>query len=420
MSIASVPTKLPLATFAKILGIHPLHFEGIAFTPTDRSPNICDEALLQYAWQESDRTGRDEIGRAIADAEEMIEQHLKFRLLPVWEADEWRMTTRPNNPEFFAFGIRDVRGHSPVVKSKWGNFVTGGIEAKTLISAGANIAWSDSSDSDSREDTGTVVVAVAAAVQECEVEIYYPGHDGEPEYQIRPITVVIAAGNATITFKRELCVIEDIMESLDPRPANYATDADFLEEVDVYRHYNDPATQVTLMWEPFAGCESCVQVGCQNCAYDVQTGCLHLRSEPKDGMLGFSPGTYDAVTSTFSLVPYGIGRQPDIARLYYRAGNTSPRGCSMVMEPKWARIVTYLAASLIDRPLCSCADQTMAYWREDMALLSGGEGSQNSTYSFDTRKAAGENGFGTRRGALYAWNRVAKDPGVARVDSATW
>jgi len=37
MGFASTPTKLPLATFARILGIHPLHFQQIAYVPAKRS-----------------------------------------------------------------------------------------------------------------------------------------------------------------------------------------------------------------------------------------------------------------------------------------------------------------------------------------------------------------------------------------------
>lgn len=420
MSIGSVPTKLPLATFAKILGLHPLHFEGIEFTPDSRSQNFCDEAMLQYAWQESDRVGRDEIARAIADAEDMIESHLRWRLLPVWERDEWRMLQRPQYPEFVGYTSVDIRGRAQAVRAKWGYVRTGGIEAKVALDAGATIIWSDA-NGDGFLDTGTVTAAVTSAVEECEVEVYYPGHDGDPEYQIRPAAVTIAGLVATITFKRELAVIEDMLESLDPGPADYTNDNHFLSEVDVYRHYNDPATQVQLLWEPKpGGCGVCSGEGCGNCAYAFQNGCLHLRSAPKEGMLGWSPGTYDVNTNTFSTDALVVGRTPDIARLYYRAGNIAPTGCTMVMEPKWARVVTYLAASLLDKPLCGCDSQPLAYWREDLGLLSGGEGTQNSTYSFESRKAAGENGFGTRRGALYAWNRVVKDPSVTAVDFGTW
>lgn len=420
MSIStSIPTKLPLATFAKILGIHPLHFEGVNYTPDDRSANICSETLMQYAWQESDKIGREEVAQAIADAEDMMENRLGWRLIPTWEADEWRMTARSHVPEFAVYNNRDVRGRSSVVKSKWGYVLTGGVEIKTALELGANITWSDE-DGDGDNDTGTVVVAVTSAVEECEVEAYYPGHSGLAEYQIRPINVEISGGNATITFRRELVVAEELLESLEPRGAVWETDGDFLAEIDVYRHYNDPATQVTLMWEPNNSCGSCNELGCTSCQYSVQTGCLHLRSEPREGLLGYTPGSYDSTTGNFTVQAMIAHRTPDIARLYYRAGYVAPRGCPMAMDMKWARTVTYLAASLLDRPMCSCMQEKWAWWREDLALLSGGEGSQNSTYSFESRKAAGENPFGTRRGALYAWTRVAKDPGVARVDSATW
>lgn len=415
MAIASVPTKLPLATFARILGIHPLHFEGVAYTPTDRTANICQSAMPQYSWQANDRISREEIGLAIANAEEMIEQQLRFRLLPSWESDEWKQAARPSPSNFHGYSAVDIRGHASTVEASWGHIISGGIEAKTLLAAGQPINWSDE-DGDGLEELGTVVVAgVSSAVAACEAEIYYPGHDGDAEWQIRPATAALVGTTLTITFKRELCIVEDILESLnDPDPADYSDDTDFLDEVDVYRHYNNPATQATLMWEP-SGCYNCQMSGCSLCAYSVQTGCLHLRSTPKQAVLGWSPGEYDANTNAFTPGALVMGRSPDLVRLYYYAGLTPKRGCINVMEPVWARAVAYLACALLDRPLCDCTTNVWERWREDLAVLSGGD--QTVTFSFGTREAAAACPFGTTRGALYAWQRVT-EPDVAKVNTA--
>lgn len=414
MAYGGVPTKLPLATFARILGIHPLHFEQVAYTPTDRSSAFCQEALLQYAWQNSDAVGRHEVSQAIADAEDMIENYLRWRLLPVWESDEWRRAPRSNIPELHVRTSRDLRGYSSAVQAKWGYALSGGIETKTLIEAAAPIVW------DADKTFATVTVTVVSGTEACEVEAYYPGHEGDAEYQIRPANVEISGLTATITFNRELVVSEDVLEDLNPRPADWTLDADFLDTVDVYRHWNDPSTQATLMWEPLNNCFSCGGSGCASCAYTVQPACLHLRSEPRESVFGYAAGEWVAEDQTFTVMPLFINRGPDIVRLYYRAGHVAPSGCPMVMDPKWARVVAYLAASLLDRPLCSCTEEKLSYWREDLALLSGGEGGQTSTYAYESRKAAGENPFGTRRGGDYAWRRVAQDPNAARVSAGTW
>lgn len=409
MAIASTPTKLPLATWAKILGLHPLHFEGIAFTPENRGAALCDQALFQYSWQESDRTGREEIAQAIADAENMLENQLGWRLIPTWESDEWVRTARAKQPELIIGSSRDLRGYASAVKATWGKVLTGGIEARALLGADQTITWSDE-DGDGYDETGTVTVAAGDALA-CEVEVYYPGHDGDPAYQIRPATAAIAGGAATITFRRELCVLETILNAMTPTTADPDDDTDFLSEVDVYRHYNDPSQQVTLLWSP-RGCADCSGEGCALCAYTAQTGCLHLRSTPTSAILGWSPGEYDADTDTFTPLPLAGSGTPDLARLYYQAGHQAKRGCPMVMDLAWARVVTYLSLAQLDRPMCDCTANAWAYWRQDMGISSGGE--QDVVFGGATRQYSAGNPFGTRRGAVYAWDRV-RDPGVHAV-----
>lgn len=417
MSVASTPTKLPLATFAKILGMHPLHFEGVQFTPEDRSANLCAEALMQYGWQESDRVAREDIAIAIQQAEQMLEEYLGFRLIPSWEADEWHQAARASQPETVGFTPVDIRGHASTVKASWGYIRSGGVEAKTSLGGSRPIVWSDE-DGDNLKETATVTVTnVAAAVEACQVEVYYPGYEGDPAWQIRPALVEKSGSTLTITFRRELAVIEDILFSMNnPRPADYTIDAHFLDAVDVYWHYNDPATQATLMWDP-QGCLNCAGGGCSLCAYTVQTGCLHLRSTPKQGILGWSPGVYNANTNGFDSEGLSLGRAPDLVRLYYYAGWMATRGCPRVMDPRWAQAVTYLAVSLMDRPLCDCSANVWRQWQTDLTLLSGSDTDQQATFSFGSRELAAGCPFGTKRGAVWAWQRV-KDQDVARVNSA--
>lgn len=415
MAIASQPTKLPLATWAKILGVHPLHFEQVSYTPTDRSQALCDQTWFQHSWQEGDRVSREEVAAAIAEAEEMMERQLGFHLLPVWDADEWHMAQRSWQPELHIYTRGDIRGYATGARAKWGWFRSGGIEAKTLIDDAVAIVWSDT-DNDGLDDTGTVSVTVTAGQDECEVEAYYPGHDGDAAYQIRPISVSISGITATITFKRELCVLESLQEALTVDPVEYADDGSFLTTVDVYRHYNDPSQQATIMWSPSGTCAVCGNAGCDACQYSTQTACLHLRSSREASFIAWSPATWDADEEAFTPTELSVlGRMPDILRYYYRSGWQSKRGCSTVMDPAWARAVAYLSVSLLDRPMCDCTTNVWEIWHEDLAVLSGGE--QSKTYSFSARDVAANNPFGMRRGAIYAWQRV-NDPDVAAVRSA--
>lgn len=412
MSIASTVTKLSLAEFAKIAGFHPLHFEQVEFTQDGESPSVCGAAILQYSWQSHDRVAREDIARAIAEAELMIERQLKWHLIPSWDADEWKQAPRPHQPDLIAASHLDIRGYNQAMQASWRKVISGGIEAKTLLQLAQAIVWV--TDAGTAIRTGGVTAVVPSGTVACEVEIFYPGHSGESAYQIRPAQVSVVGTTATITFRRELCVKEDLLEALSPEPADYADDNDFLTTVDVYRHWNDPSTQVTIMWEP-GGCGDCGGTGCVRCSYSVQTGCLYLRTTPDAAMLGWQPGAWNATTQVFDTADLNYGT-PDLARLYYYSGLRSASGCPRIMSPEWARCVTYLALSMLERPMCDCTADVWETWREDLAVLSGGE--QAKTFAFTLREAAGNNPFGTRRGALYAWRRVT-EPDVAAVQSTT-
>lgn len=403
MGTAKIATKLSLAEFARIVGIHPLHFEGVSYTPSNRSAYVCDGGIPQYDWQSSDQVSREQIARAIADAEEMIERYLQFRLVPSWEYEEWQLGGRPYQRELFNIGGRSVGGYRSAVPAKWRKVLSGGVETRTPVRLEAPITWSDE-NGDGYFETGTVLATVAEGQAPCEIEVYYPGHTGDPAYQIRPATVTVSGTTATIVFRRELAVAEDILEALTPEAAEATDDSDFLTEVDVYRHWNDPSTQATLMWEPGSGCGCFTEGSCAVCSYSVQTACLFLRSTPREAILGWSPGTWDDDGFTALEVP--IPRAPDILRLYYHAGNVAPRGCPSTMEPQWALVVARLALSLLDRPTCACTGEVWEWWKQSGAELGKGDAAVRFL----------SNPFGTSRGALYAWSRVT-DPGAAVVRS---
>lgn len=416
MAIASTVTKLPLARWAKILGMHPLHFEQVAYTKPGRSTPICDASIMQYDWQDADRVSREQIAIAVATAERNLEQALGFSLVPTWEANEWHQVT----PHYRSSNRVGIWGVQPAnfrqsVQAYKSYVITGGTERKTLLQPTLPIVWSDS-DGDGLKDTGTVTAVVPVGTPACEIEVYYPGQSGAPQYQIRPAQATVVGAVCTIVFKRELTVRLSLLESLDPAPVKFDEDANFEGTVDVYRHWNDPSAQVQLLWEPQGGCVACGDIGCASCAYVVQDGCLYLRSTGKNAVLGWSAARWDTDNLVFSDVALALAKKPDLVRLWYYAGWQATTGCVQVMDDRWARAVAYLSLQYLDRPACDCQANTYDYWRQDYALVAGEEtGVQfNAGYLGNLLT----NPFGTKRGAVYAWQRVI-EPDVQRVNSAS-
>lgn len=410
MARAEAITKLSLDRWARILGIHPSHFNGIFF---GSSPSVCAQPWMQHAFQAADRVGREEVANAIAQAEADIERHLGYRLLPSWEVDEWIPSIRPFRPELLNLTSVDVRGFAQTVEAQWGYLISGGIRSSELITADAAIAYSDL-DGDLYDEIATVTITVAAGTSPCELKVYYPASNalvssgGLNEWEIRPIEVSIMGTTATIAFRRDLAVLPEMWSDYFPpaddshlRGVDGAVDTNFLDEVDVYRVYNDPQTQVSFLWEPFGSGCSCAS-SCVLCAYSAQTGCLMLRGDPRHSIVSYRPGSWDADAEAFDSESWIESRQPDIVRLYYYAGWRDKRlACPTVkMDSEWERVVAYYAAALLDRPICECNNirAWVDHWQRDLAIA-GEEGLRVSDKDLD-------NPFGTRRGAVFAWRRV--------------
>ncbi len=419
MARSEIRPKLPLDTWAQIMGLNPLHFNGVFIA--DNPPAVCEQPWLQFAWQTADRVGREELSRAIAQAEADIEKHLNYRLIPTWEEDEWHQTIRPVRNELFNLTSTDIRAFAQAVKADWGHMVTGGVRANTLIAAASAVTYSDP-DNDTYDELATVTATVTAGQDPCEIRIYFPVTNpmvrtgGEDQWEIRPIEVTIVGTTATILFRREQAVLPEFQLDIVPpeddshlRGVEGNEDANFLATVDVYRVSNDPQTQVTMMWEGLGiGCNSCNGTGCNQCEYSTQNGCFTARGDIKQSLIGYRPALWNSTTLVFDAAALAVARQPDIVRLWYYAG-LREKGLSCprnVMAGEWARTVAYYAASLLDRQVCACENVhvNVEYWQEDRAI--------RGTQGLNTPTKILDNPFGTRRGAIYAWEQV-KGAGAA-------
>lgn len=397
--VAQTKTKLSLSRWAEIMGIHPLHFNNVYLEDVDLH---CTDVWLQHSWQTADHVSREELALAIAEAESNIESLLGYRLAPSWEVDEWRETIRPFIPDLINRTGYDIRGMRQTVQAKWGYMISGGIESKSVIEAASNITYSDVNN-DGYFETATVMVTSDVQDKQ-EICVFYPGHDGDDAWEIRPINVVIGVGGAiTITFRRELAVKEDLIEDFDAdNNGIIGTDDDnFLTEVDVYRRYNDPQLQAAFLWEPFAYNCNCGGTGCSDCAYGTQNGCLTVRGDPRQSIVGYWPADWNSDTLEFDRTVWSTTREPDIVRLYYYAGWRNKSGQYLNrMDPKWERTVAYYAASLLDREPCSCCKGAWDKWHQDLALVTG---SEELGIFGDTKL---ENPLGTTRGAVNAYRRL--------------
>lgn len=399
MARANTHTILPLDRFAAICNMHPLHFNQV--TVDIVAPvTTCDMPVVQYSWQTADKIGREEIATAIADAESIIKQYAGFNPGPDWIADERAQFDRTRWPEIYNANGRDVRGLRVSIRTGSGYVISGGIETKDLIDDNVAIVYSDA-DGDGYEETATITVNTTVTDTK-EIALYYPGKDADNAWQIRPLkSVVINAGVATITCRREQLVLESLQEGLAANGVNGLDDANFLSLIDVYRKYNDPSQQIQMLWSPGTDCV-CAGEGCASCTHATQYGCFLVR-EPRLGIIIPNPATWNVDDLSWSGTSFADFRAPDQARLWYYAGININQN----MIPEWERAITYLALSMLDRPLCACRplESFVAHWKEDLSYR---QSSQSQSSSFNLSRKWLDNPIGTTRGALYAWQLIRK------------
>lgn len=409
MAIAETRTLLPLDTFAKLLGVDPLHFNQVALSIQNAGGDepdpvvLCDQLTLQYDWQGSDAVSRNQIAQVIADAEHDMAEWLGFKPALDWEINERIEIVKPQNPNLLAVTGLDLRGQAFPMQTRWGYVHSGGIEAKTLITAGASVVYTDA-DGDGYFETATVTVATSVTDSD-EIALYYPGQSAADAYEIRPITASITGGVATITCRREQLVLLSLIEGFLPLTVEGTDNTLFLTTADVYRHWTDPSSMVQWEWEGLPLICSCLGSGtCPNCLIGTQTGCVVVRDE-KVGLIAGIPATYDATDGSYTYAFWSGYRVPDRAHVWYRAGLWDPRGKKGALPPRFARAVAYMAAARLDRPLCSCSniEEMVKFWAEDKAL------NVKDQSSWTNSAKLLECPFGTRRGEIEAWKLVSRE-----------
>lgn len=413
------PTLLSLAYYAKIMGINPVHFQGATgdtVFPTGR----CSDVWPRYTWQDPDKLSHEELARAIYDAEEDIARELGYYPAPMWIAQEQHRFPRYHRRDVWRLGGRNVRGARVSLATRWGKFIEQGQRALTLVGtatvAGGSLVYSDE-DSDGFSETATITLATALT-DACEIKVYFADQSGDPAWEIRPAkSKTITGGNVVLVFPSWLFIDPDL-RSVYPtadsfRAVDISTTANFVTSVDVYREYNDPTeTSATFFWEPTpnAGvfCVSCGGTGCIACQLTTQDGCIHVR-DVENGIVVPQPATYSADDAAWSQVAYSVCRDPDMVRLYYYAGDQDNRYLSgqscEALSNYWAHAIAWLATARLDSDPCSCGNvQSLTnHLREDLA--------KNTEISYQIGFDLLDNPFGTRRGAIQAWQRVYKTQG---------
>lgn len=402
------PTLLSIARWGEILGISPISLQQVDVASQYTSASLCGQPTLQYAWQDNARTGREDIARAISTAESMLKNELGYAVLPEWVSQEFNPADQDWRPEIYPWNTQALRGFDRTVTLQEGMFIGGGQRAVAVISAAAAIVYTDL-DNDGYDETATVTAATTVTDVN-QIAVFFQAADtplgtaADDDWEIRPISVSITGGVATIRFRRELAVKAALVTPLEPVAVDGTDNANFVTAVDVYQRYTDPTTSVRFEWLPTTGITGCGSGTCYACSYTVQTGCLISRDD-RLSIVAMHPGTYadGAWTST----GWSACRAPDRIIAWYRAGYRDQGRARPYydMDRRFEEAVTWLSVSLLERPVCGCNNVASLFesYRYDLAQnLSNEAGGM----SWQVSPGDLDNPFGTRRGAVMAWKMI--------------
>jgi hypothetical protein len=399
MARSEIKTWLSLDEWSEIIGLNPLHFNSLHSDLFDN--NACGSVWFQYSWQNADRVGRDDLAMVIQEAEMEISQECGYNLIPDWTVEERLPYTQPIVPGVYNLYGTNPRGMFKSVELRKGHVICGGMRAKTLIGLRASAVVRSDPNGDTYPELCTVTVATTVTDTN-EIHIYYTGHDGDDAWEIRPINVVISAGIATITFKSWQIVDEHTITDMPGAAIDGDDIANYETTVDVYRVYNDPATQVQFLWENSPGINCCST--CTACTLGSAAGCFHLR-DPRLGIAVPAPATWDADTESFTTGEWTECREPDQVKFWYYSGyqDKNINRYNVRMAPYWKYAVAYFAASKLERPVCGCSNvnQFIDRWRANAMV-----NTEQSGVTINITPEQLANRLGATMGAIYAWKQI--------------
>jgi hypothetical protein len=301
--------------------------------------------------------------------------------------------------------------------------VAGGKRAVDLVgtatTGGGSLAYTDE-DGDGFAETVTITLATTYTLSQVKaIKVYFSDTDGAQEWEIRPArSKTITGGNFVAKFHSWHFIDPDVQAAYPTSDGfgaiDISTTANFVTSVQAYYEYlDDTDTSAEFYWEPYPGgivlsgiCSCCSGEGCPACEYSTQTGCLHVRDSER-GLVVPQPATYDSSNDEWDADAFSVCRDPGFVKLWYLAGEYEDRFLNgSLLDPLsdyWAHAIAWLAVTRLERPFCSCGNVValVERLREDLAFTG-----TDTAYQVDPNAIS--NPFGTQRGAIMAWQRVAK------------
>jgi len=313
---------LTLDEYRKIFNVPPWAFNGVE--NPDEHRRGCDHYWTQ--WE------RDELARALNDAEELLAERVGFYLGQRYVIDRDRPWKNP-------------------LRLRFGHVVGAGVRGRTEVTPSA---------SDFTIDPATITVPAASFTGGTSEVVVVEDETG---LKIEPDDVEAVGTDYVISISQYKLIEWDNLEDQVSPDDIIDYDATFdaatwlkLADLTVYREYRDTETQATITYGPCCSCW-CADEACTGTDY---TACVYV-VDSEIGTVRVNRATYsDGVWTCDNTAVCGC-YAGDKATVYYLAGTDE--------EPGWKRAVFRLAHATMGEQPCGCALQERQ-WRLDRTVPS--------------------------------------------------
>lgn len=401
---SSVQTLLTLYEWSQIIGVQPYWLAQIGRDVPERGSiqNVvgCDHVAYQQSFQNYEYLGREEIGEAIAQAEQLFADVVGFFPAPKYIVSEKHQYARHYNRQFpIRYGMRAASSQFKSVQTKYSHIQVVGIENLTLVGNFATVLSDETASG--INDTFTVSAVVPAGTLPAAIAAFFVSADrvglSLAESEIKPLTVSVSGVNATITGHVSLLVLPELQLKVAPDELSALDNTIYATNVTIYLRATDITNNGTLIWNGIFPCDS------PPCTAEITTACFGIQDFDL-GWLYPIPAEWDATLEQFNRT-YSCctGRDPDRMTVNYLAG--IPRQENGRMEHSYAVAIAKLATGLLPARICGCnrADQRLKYYR-DLPVDTNG----NLLVPRKLMETAGEMLGSMSRGAVEAWSFIEK------------
>jgi hypothetical protein len=421
MILTENDTLLSLEDWRAVMQLHPFRFWQLDGSTIAPQRHACDDVLFEYDWQASDRVSRTRIRQAISEAETKLRRYLQYDIAPRYYE---RTVQYPlHSPEYprRSFPIDSI-GRWVSLRLPFARVQKIGARGSEHIGDAAVVL--QDTDGDGVYDTFTASI-VTTATDASQIAVYVADadrsslYDPVDPYRIRPVSVAISGGSATITGSVWLIVKRSLYESVTgSQTIDVDTATNYLSTVSVYREYINPDgttvddAQATLLWEtePYpAICCTSSAAQTTNAADPASIGKAIARVGIRDARSGIvTPGQAVYSNEQWQAVDWSAYREPDRVQVRFLAG--AERESTSRIQSVFRQAAAYMATAELEQPICACemTRRRLYYWQFDLASTSR----QDETFGQISAEDL-NNPFGTRRGQVMAWKLVQNEQSLS-------